>query len=157
MKVSRPHRSCRRGPVRSRVVTWDPWEHLGELRLEYGLVFANGAYLPEHQAVVLRRGMTRAEERSALAEEIAHHELMHWPTDDPIEAERIELRARRRAAWKLITVESLTEAIHASHSWFEVAEHLEVDPDLLELRVKDMTEDERSAIRTVVADREVNL
>ena len=146
----------------SAMAEWDPWVHLEREAPDVEVVWANlphtnGAYVPSHRTIVLRNGQTRSAERSALAEELAHHELGHEPVEDPVEVARSELRARRWAANRLITVDRLVEGIVHATTWFDVAEWLEVDPDLLDLYIRDITDAERREVWRRVGRRELGL
>ena len=107
--------------------------------------------------IVIDRPQSRAVRRSAAAEELAHHDLDHWPHSDPVETARMELRAQRLAAVRFVTVEDLARAIAGASSWFDVADQLQVDPDLLELRVREMTNEERAEVLRLVGGREMGL
>ena len=107
--------------------------------------------------IVIDRRQPRAIRRSAAAEELAHHDLGHRPHPDPIETARMELRAQRLAAVCLVTVEDLAGAIVGASSWFEVADALGVDPELLELRVRDMTDEERAGVVRLAGGKEMDV
>lgn len=122
------------GGIKNGVRGWDPWRHLETSGLELmwaWLPHVMAAYVPDHALIILNPEAVSASQRSALAEELGHHELAHFPTPDPTETARMELRARRWAAARLITTESLIEAAKWTTNLSELADELEVDLDLL--------------------------
>lgn len=136
---------------------WDPWGHLKESDVDLmwsPLPHVAGAYVPERRLVILHPKTTVVNQRSALAEELAHDELDHWPVEDSVELARMELRARRWAAIRLISAEQILEAVIWTPYLHEVAELLDVDPDLLMVRVELMTDDERSLLDEALAEGE---
>lgn len=139
---------------------WDPWEHLSgtDIRLLWGeLPHTNGAYVADVSTVILQPNLSSASLRSALAEELAHHELGRRPVDDETEISRTELRALRWASFHLINVETLATAIVGSSSWFEVAGALDVDPDLLDVRAGAMSDEERAVVVRLAGGLELGL
>lgn len=86
--------------------------------------------------------------------ELAHHDLDHWPVQDPVEEARQELRARRWAAVRLIDVDQILEAVKWTPYLHEVAELLDVDPDLLAVRVELMDDEERTLLEAMLAATE---
>lgn len=140
------------------MAAWDPWGHLEEtdLRLIWApLPHVDGAYDRGRRLVILHPGRTQTAQRSALAEELAHHELGHEPVTDPVETARTELRARRWAAIRLVSFDDLLEAVAVTPYFHEIAEMLEVDPDLLATRVDLCTESEQQLLGEAVARWEV--
>ena len=136
---------------------WDPWEHLDQSG--YKLVWARlphvaAAYIPSHQAIVLHPGHTRIEQRSALAEELAHLDLAHEPVDDPVDTARSEQRARRWAAVRLIEFEQLIEVLEWSDEFGQVAELLEVEADLLAARLETLSESEAAKLAERLAAKQ---
>jgi len=129
---------------------WDPLGgHLKETDVDLTwstLPYVDGAYVPDRQLVILHPGTTVVNQRSALAEELAHHELDHWPVEGLIELARMDLRARRWGAIRLIDVEQILEAVRWTPYLHEVAELLDVDPDLLAIRVELMSDEERTLL-----------
>jgi len=115
-----------------------------------------GLYAPHLHAICIRSGQTRSMRRSILAEELAHHELAHRPTPDRGEVARMEVRAQRRAARQLISLEDLAAALTAA-SWEEAAEQLEVDVALLHTRTACLTVTEVGELRRMVGHRELGL
>ncbi len=134
---------------------WSPWEHLDRsaVRLAWArLPYVTGAYVPGVATVILHPESTSTQQRSALAEELAHHELAHEPVADPVALARQELRARRWAAVRLVSAEQILEAVMWTPYLHEVAELLDVDPDLVEIRVELMTLEERRLLEERLAD-----
>ena len=144
-------------PVRRFARMWNPWDHVDGLTVGYSHLVEGGRYYPTLELVVLGHRLTPRGERCALAHELGHHHLAHVPTRDVQCAERQELRAKRWAAVRLVELEDLAEAIAGAPSWFEVAETLDVDPELLEIRVASLTDAERSDLLGMVGRRELGL
>jgi len=113
-----------------------------------------GLYAPQQQTIALRAGQTRRMRRSVLAEELAHHRLGHRPHPDHTETRRMEVRARRWAACRLVSLADLAAAMVGALSWAEVAERLEVDPALLESRLTCLGETELVELRDRLGGRE---
>ena len=128
---------------------WDPWQQLEEsgYTLVWGsLPHVSGAYVPSIQTIVLDPDETSAAQRSALAEELAHLELAHRPNDDPVETARTEQRARRWAAGRLVDFDRLCEAAAWTDDVCQMAEMLDVDPDLVSTRLAYLSPEERSIL-----------
>lgn len=139
---------------------WDPWEHAVETGAD---VFEMrgapipGVYFPSRDAIVIDPSQSAAVQRSALAEELTHRDLDHWPVDNEIENARLEVRARKYAAIRLMSIEALAQAMVAADSWFEVAEQLLVDPDLLMVRVRGLSGEERERVLRLVGRKETGV
>ena len=130
---------------------WNPWAELGE-RSELTIVFvpgcpARGAYFPDRNLIVIAAGQTRAVRRSVAAEELGHHELGHRRGASPADTARMENRARSWAAERLITIDSLAEAVVGAARWDEVAETLDVDLAVLMGRLEQLSRADIAAIR----------
>ena len=128
---------------------WDPWEALDESGYELisaPLPHVAGAYVPSHQTIVLDPRETATSQRSALAEELAHLELGHHPANDAIETARTELRARRWAASRLVDFDQLREVAAWSEDLAQLAEILDVDPDLLSTRIDLLSVEEKEVL-----------
>lgn len=134
-------------PVFSRDM-WDPWAFAEEerARIGFGQLPAKGVYVPAIDCIVLQTGLPAAQERSVLAEELAHRTLGHRPHPSKAEVDRMEERARRWAAVRLVSIADVLEALRSADNIFEIAEHLGVDPELLEVRLKWLTDEEQSAL-----------
>lgn len=130
---------------------WDPWVFAEEehATIGFGHLPVKGVYVPAVDCIVLQRGLPTADERSVLAEELAHRTLGHHPHPSKVEVDRMEQRASRWAAIRLVSLDALAEALRASSNSFEVAEELGVDPELLEVRIRWLTDDEKQTIGLV--------
>lgn len=144
-------------PIRRFARMWDPWDHLDGLSVGYSNLVEGGRYYPTLDLVVLGRRLSPIGEKCALAHELGHHHLAHVPTRDVLHAERQELRAKRWAAARMVEIEDLAEAMAGAPTWFEVADALEVDPELLEIRVAGLTDTERRQLLGMVGRRELGL
>lgn len=82
-----------------------------------------------------------------LTHELAHHDLGHRPTTNPALADRQEERARRWAAVRLVDLQDLKAALRGADNLVEVAEELQVDPELLEVRLRWLDDNERREMR----------
>lgn len=122
---------------------WDPWDHLEGATVVYGRCAIPGLYWPARQAILLQEGLSAALARSVLAEELGHHTLGHSPNVNQAETARMELRARRWAAVRLVTIEDLGQAMRNSDRLEDMAHELDVDPELLEVRIRWLTDTER--------------
>ena len=134
---------------------WNPWDELDGAQVVYGPCPINGLYWPAGQAILIREGLPAATERSVLAEEIAHHRLGHRPHHDRAEVDRMELRARRWAAVRLITLDDLVAAMRGADSFFEVVEELGVDSELLEVRVRWLSDEELEELEWAITREEL--
>lgn len=126
---------------------WNPWKAIGEcvgLRLVLVDAPIPGSYWPDVNGEAVIVIDTR---QPAAAEELAHHELALFPHADPVETARMELRARRRAANRLVSIEGLASALRCCDTWDDVAQHLNVDPALLEARLHGLDPSEADALR----------
>ncbi len=139
---------------------WNPWREAGrhlDVEVIVGPCPLPGLYFPDESAIVVGSGQSRAMRRSALAEELGHHVLRHRPHPDPLETARLEYRAQRWAASRLISLEQLAEAMAAAASWSEVAEHLDVDEWIARQRARELTPGERRGLRRLVGRRQLEL
>jgi hypothetical protein len=128
---------------------WDPWEATSDLTVVEGPCPVPGVYFPDHHAIVLAAGQSASMRRSVLAEELGHHELGHLPVTNPVELARMEFRARRWAAHRLIDFGDLLGAVVGACSIDEAAELLEVDSDLVRLRVSLLSDEELRMLEEV--------
>ena len=138
---------------------WDPWDEVGERGVD---VYecpcpAEGLYFPAENVIVVRRGLTGAQRRSVLAEELAHHTLGHRPNRDDVETARMELRARRWASRRLTSLDDLAEAIAAEDNWADIADRLDIDERMLRQRLDDLDDRDRRSLRQKLGRRELEL
>ena len=132
------------------MAVWSPWAALAESEIDLVILPrahhlpTPGAYLPDRNTVVMSSGLSSAMQRSVLTEELAHAELGHRPHADPMETARMELRARRLAAQRLVPLDLLAQALRGCTHWHEVAERLDVDEQLLRLRVHELDAQDRT-------------
>lgn len=129
-------------------VGWNPWEGLEKAGIDVGWsdLPITGCYFPAAKVIALGAQLSDAEARLVLTHELAHHALGHLPHADPLEVDRMELRARRWAAVRLLSLEDLATAMRSAGNLFEVAEELGVDPELLEVRLRWLTDEERKEL-----------
>lgn len=92
--------------------------------LEHGLL---GFYEPTEARVYFTFGLTHAEQRSVIAHELGHVHFGHTCATDQGERE-----AETWAAQLLITPHAYAAAEQHSHDPHDIAESLEVTPDLVE-------------------------
>ena len=100
-------------------------------------------------AIWLEVDQLQVERRCALAHELAHIDLEH--TTKPTVAE--EQAARRFAAQKLITWDSLVDVFRWAHNAFEAADELWVTVDVLEDRLRFLHPHERALLRYITSMR----
>ncbi len=130
-------------------MAWSPWAEIGrypEVAVYHVPAPAPGLYFPDRGVIVIAAGSTRAQRRSALAEELAHHVLGHRPDLSALEVARQELRARRWAARRLLPLAALERAFGTEPDLGDlagVAETLGVDEATLRFRLGDLEERER--------------
>lgn len=98
-----------------------------------------GVYFPDLEGIVLADHLTETQSRTVLA----HYHLGHHRPNSRVELDRLELRAHRWAAVRLVDLQELKAALRGADSIFEVAEALEVDPELLEVRLRWLDDKER--------------
>lgn len=125
------------------LVAWDPWLEETSVDIYEAPLPVPGVYLPFDNAILIAKGQTESMRRSALAEELGHHVLGHLPHPNQAEVDRMEERAARWAAVRLVSIGDLMEALRSSDDVFDVAEELGVDPELLEVRIRWLSDDER--------------
>lgn len=88
---------------------YDPHTHADELGITVihrTIRSANGLWLPDHNLIVIKKGMRVVHERSALAHEIAHALLGHRD-DRP----KHEMQADRIAATNLLDYDQVVQAM----------------------------------------------
>jgi hypothetical protein len=113
---------------------YDPFEHAERLGVDvvYGRIrSANALWVPERRTVIMKRGLRRLVERSALAHELGHVCLGHRD-DRP----RHEFLADRWAARHLIAPDHLAEVMAISDDPGAWCVELDVTPHMLETYFK---------------------
>ena len=95
MPLMTTQRLTSQNPIRRRGLGYDPYQHAEDLGIEVihrRIRSAAGLWLPDYNAIVIRSGMRRIHDRSALAHEIGHAVLGH--TDDrPLHERRADVFA----------------------------------------------------------------
>lgn len=119
-----------RGTTMTKMTTdYDPWAHAARLgvNIHYQrLHTANGLWLPDYRAIILKPRMRRMIERSVLTHELGHVCLGHVEDN-----ERNEVRADRWAVRKLIAPGSLELVAKLTDDRGAWCHELEVSADLL--------------------------
>ncbi len=113
---------------------YDPFEHAERLGVEvvYGRIRStNALWVPERRTIIMKRGLRRLVERSALAHELGHVCLGHRD-DRP----RHEILADRWAAQHLITPKRLAEVMAETEDPGTWCVELDVTPHMLETYFK---------------------
>lgn len=119
--------------------TYDPWRDLSSrayLRVEFvdtptgrrGVIDGNTILIDQHQL--------QTERRCTVAHELVHDERRVFPVD-PVMRAREETLVEATAARRLIAMPDLVDALRACSTRLahELAEHLWVDPPMLEARM----------------------
>lgn len=109
---------------------YDPFEHAARLgiRVVYGrLRTRNAMWIPEQRAIIVKQGLRRMTERSALAHELGH--VCHGHTEDHPLYER---QADEWAARHLIDHDELLAAAAVSEDPGAWCVELDVTPQILE-------------------------
>lgn len=105
---------------------YDYAEHLGIKVLHRQINSAHGLWLPEHRAIILRKGLRAIHERVALTHELGHAVMGH-EDDRP----KHELQADMFAASKLIDPRKLSRLSYCEGNAAELASELGVTQRLL--------------------------
>lgn len=101
------------------------------------------------QTVTLAIGLDQAERRSTIAHEVEHILRGYSPCTS-----REECMVDRAAAFKLIGIRELGEALAWAHDAEEAADELWVDVQMLRSRLRHLHPAERHYLRQRLADRE---
>ncbi|NUW06286.1 ImmA/IrrE family metallo-endopeptidase [Streptomyces sp. CAI-21] len=135
---------------------YEPWDLCVELDIcvrRIALADTWGAWIPQHQAIVLARGLNPVQERCVLAHQAEHALANHTVScglgpfaDQPHVQAALSPMARRQdrhatieAARKLIPLSELAATLRArARSVTEAAFHLRVTPDVLCTRIADL-------------------
>lgn len=96
----------------------------------------------------------RATQRSTEAHELQHAERGDTACCDPWFDAKQEVTVERAASMRLISAEDLAKAVTESHHVDHIAALLEVDVDMLHVRIELLTTDEWEAISNVVQRRD---
>lgn len=107
---------------------YDPYEHaeaLGITVIHRNIRTENGRWYPQHNLIVIREGLRRVHDRSALAHEIAHALLGHHD-DRP----KHEVQADRLAAENLIDLDECRELMKWTPDCARLARELDVSTRL---------------------------
>lgn len=133
---------------------YSPWKHLASLPeivfdFDDDLPSGNAWWSPAHKVILMARGLTQAQRRSALAHELVHIEAGDHQIDGP-DGERLERRqevaAESKAALRLIDLDDLMDSLAYSVSLDEVAEELHVDRSILDARIAMLDAEDRAII-----------
>ena len=114
---------------------YDPYDHAESLGIEVihrKIRTANALWLPDHRVIVIREGMKRVYELSALAHEIGHADLGH-EGDSP----RNEVMADSYAAERMIEPERCYSLMRWTPDMARLALELDVTPRLLRAYLRD--------------------
>ena len=82
-----------------------------------------------------------------------HHERGDRACDDPWFDAKQEQYVERETARRLVTVEDLRDASKWCTNFWELAEYLEVDRGLIDVRLSMLTMEEQESILAVLDDR----
>lgn len=105
-----------------------------------------GWYDADRNVVVVRAGMTLGERRSTLAHELVHveaHDVVRRGLWRDVCEAGMEARADEIAARNLIRISDLIDALTDTADYDAAAEVLGVDVDLLQARLRTLTDAER--------------
>lgn len=141
---------------------YNPWAVLRD-HPEWTLHFANlvgddGQWCAASRTIILNTDLqTRARRRCALAHELEHafasDAACTGTADDAYFTNVMERRATRRAARKLIALDALADAIALyDDDDVQIAEHLDVDLDTLDIRRDALQPLERHYLRRRLAE-----
>lgn len=125
---------------------WNPWRRLSELahvRLRWTRDLppgVDGLTRFRDQEILLRDGLTAAQERSVLTHELIHLERGAFPI---WAIQREETIVCRIAARRLITLDHLADALVWCHDEHEAADHLHVDVPTVLARIESLSPGER--------------
>lgn len=146
-------------------MTYNPWSDLaGRPELTFGVTnLPDGSgdawWLPDVPGIAMNRGLTRTRRRCALAHELVHAEVGDRPCHDngpdgPRLARRDELFADRVSAERLISLDGLADALAWALSPEEVADELDVTPHVARVRIRNLTDDEKTWIEWRIRNKE---
>lgn len=138
-------------------MTYSPWRAVAAmpdiLVFRERLPSGSGWWVPSERVIFLDAQLDRIGRRCTLAHELEHVRAGdHGCYDDYFVAHRIERWANRRAARRLISLESLVDGLRWANDDHQLAEELDVDHDTLRCRADCLTEDERAYLDRTVAE-----
>lgn len=140
---------------------YDPWDDARERYPDVHIDWRthiepfHGMWVPEQRVILIRKGLTRAEGRCALAHELAHIDTGDDPTDMCWFADRQETAADKLAARRLISIDELAAVMLWTSNAGEAAEALDVTPAMLHIRATAMAEGEHDVLLAARARREM--
>lgn len=108
-----------------------------------------GYYCSETDTVYIDPRLSPGQRRATVEHELYHAERHDSPTGDPLLDIKQENHVETVTAYRLITVEALEDAARWCQSTWEMAEYLEVDEQLLGLRIKLLTNRERKRLKKI--------
>lgn len=131
----------------------DPFEVLREQLPGWNLTFTDldgtmGYCDTDARTIVINTQLTARQRRSTIVHEIIH--ALRGDTDDNPEAEAIVARDTAR---ELVPLVALVNALARSSNISDLLDSLDVDHGVLRTRIRNLTDDEASAIRRVLAVR----
>lgn len=134
-------------------MTYSPWRALGRLK-HVTVVFMHlpkgrAWWLPCEQTVVLAPDLTRVERRWLAAHEYEHAVENDQPIDHQWFDRKQERRATKRAAYKLMPLDAIVDALLWSHSEHEAADYLDVPVEALRWRLHNL----RASDHQYIAER----
>lgn len=138
-------------------MTYDPWRDAAERHPGVHIERCDcqpfrGAWIPGEQVILLEQTMLRAERNEVLAHEIAHVDLRHAPTGHGWFDRRQERAADDLAAFRLLSVERIADAIvEGALGADEVSEAIEVPAHVVTRRVRQLTDAEKDYIKRRLA------
>lgn len=124
---------------------YSPWTALADTPLEVRFVEFTDDYdgCLDGLIVKLDYRLNQVEKRCVLAHELVHYDLNHDGHQPP----SVEAVVDAMAARRLIRFKDLLEAIQWGRSQWEIAEHLWVTPDILEARMRTLTQEQLEQLR----------
>lgn len=136
-------------------MAYDPWadiavRHPGVHVERCDMRPASGAWVAEHQVILLDRGLLRAERNSTLAHEVAHIDLEHAITGLRWFDRRQERDADAAAARRLLPLEDLAAVLAWALSAVDVARELDVTAHMVNVRLRGLSEVEKHTIEQMI-------
>ncbi len=113
----------------------------------------HGRWYAGERVILLAKGLTYAERRTALGHELGHAHFGDTCTGNAHVNSRQERAADIYAANMLIDIDDLISALRWSSDPWEIADDLQVTPRLVEIREARMHPGERAYLRRQLADQ----